>query len=157
MSFSFVALTAYTPLYLHPCHPPLHSPTSSLPPCLPPFSRGRYRRTCTSLLRYKVSFHLLTQGTGFPCMQHRGKRTRWGWIVPHYLRGGCSLSVRHGEGQQAVGGFFSSRPYLVVATLVKFRKRRKSSPYSPPLRCLFNSASYSSHLDIPALLTRIRC
>lgn len=94
------AVTVYTP----PCLPPSFTP--SLPPCLPPFSRGWYRRTCTSLLRYKVSFHLLTEVTGFPCIQHRGKRTHWGWIVPDYLRGGCSLSMQHGEGQEAVGGFY---------------------------------------------------
>lgn len=84
----------------------------SLPPCLPPFSRGRYRRTCTSLLRYKVSFHLLTEVTGFPCIQHRGKRTHWGRIVPDYLRGGCSLSMQHGEGQEAVGGFYQDLIWL---------------------------------------------
>lgn len=54
------------PLCLPLCLPPL---LTSSPFCLPPFSRGRYRRTRKSLLRYKVSFHLLTQGTGFPYIQ----------------------------------------------------------------------------------------
>lgn len=80
--------------------------TPSLPPCPPPFSRGRYRRTRTSLPRYKVSFHLLTRGTGFPCIQHRGKRTHWEWIAPDYLWGGCSFPVFYGEGHEAVGGFY---------------------------------------------------
>lgn len=98
------------------CCDGVHSTTSLSPPPLLPLIRGRYRRTCTSLLRYKVSFHLLTEVTGFPCIQHRGKRTHWGWI--DYLRGGCSLSTQHREGWQAVGGCF----FFFFKTLFGYKK-----------------------------------
>lgn len=100
------------------CCDGVHSTTSLSPPPLLPLIRGRYRRTCTSLLRYKVSFHLLTEVTGFPCIQHRGKRTHWGWI--DYLRGGCSLSTQHREGLQAVGVFFLF--FFFIKTLFGYKK-----------------------------------
>lgn len=107
------------------------------PPPLLPLIRGRYGRTCTSLLRYKVSFHLLTQVTGFPCIQHRGKRTHWGWI--DYLRGGCSLSTQHREGWQAVGVFI----YLFfIKTLFGYKKKKFSIDCSSLFMKHFSDRNY---------------
>lgn len=118
------------------CCDGVHSTTAVAPPHLLPLIRGRYRRTCTSLLRYKVSFHLLTEVTGFPCIQHRGKRTHWGWI--DYLRGGCSLTTQHREGWQDVGVFcflffFLSRPYLAI------KKKKLSIRFSRGYFSLWNT------------------